>query len=165
MIVILDTQVLYLARLTHVGRSRLMSRGPHRAGIRAILTVEALVSMDVSQGKAVFKNYFQKLYILLSFSEFSQNLFPLLISPLQNSWSLYRRPLDHQISHASRDSLQKCQFCRAPTITYHEHSINDAKTEYHVEVVMKARDSPISWSFEETQKATSAIAVKTAARP
>ena len=59
------------------------------------------------------------------------------------------------------DSLKKCQFHRAPIFTYHEHWINDTKTEYHVEVIVKANDSPTSWFFEGPQMATLVLAVKT----
>ena len=60
------------------------------------------------------------------------------------------------------DSLKKCQFHRAPIFTYHEHWINDTETEYHVEVIVKANDSPTSWFLEGPQMATLVLAVKTA---
>ena len=60
------------------------------------------------------------------------------------------------------DSLKKCQFHRAPIFTYHEHWINDTETEYHVEVIVKANDSPTSWFFEGPQMATLVLAVETA---
>ena len=61
------------------------------------------------------------------------------------------------------DSLKKCQFTRAPTFSYHEHWINSTKKEYHVEVVVRANDSPTSWFFEGPQMATLLLAVETAA--
>ena len=61
------------------------------------------------------------------------------------------------------DSLKKCQFTRAPTFSYHEHLINNTKKEYHVEVVVRANDSPTSWFFEGPQMATLLLTVETAA--
>ena len=60
------------------------------------------------------------------------------------------------------DSLKKCQFHRAPIFTYHEHWINDTEMEYHVEVIVRANDSPTSWFFEGPQMATLVLAVETA---
>ena len=61
------------------------------------------------------------------------------------------------------DSLQECQFHRAPILTYLEHWVSDTEVEYHVEVIVKANDPPTSWFFEGPQMATLPLAVEAAA--
>src|SRR6187399_2371276 len=61
------------------------------------------------------------------------------------------------------DSLQECQFHRAPILTYLEHFVSDTEVEYHVEVIVKANDPPTSWFFEGPQMATLPLAVEAAA--
>ena len=46
------------------------------------------------------------------------------------------------------DSLEKCQYRRPPVFFYHEHWVDAITKEYHVEVFVKANDSPTSWFFE-----------------
>src|SRR6187399_2885630 len=60
------------------------------------------------------------------------------------------------------DSLQECQFHRAPILTYHEHWVSDTEVEYHVEVIVKANAPPTSWFFEGPQMATLLLVVKAA---
>ena len=62
------------------------------------------------------------------------------------------------------DSLEKCQFRQPPVLVYHKHWVNAITKEYHVEVFVKANDSPTSWFFEGPQMETLALAVDTAAR-
>ena len=62
-----------------------------------------------------------------------------------------------------KDSLQECQFHRAPILTYLEHWVSDTEVEYHVEVIVKANDPPTSWFFEGPQMATLPLAVEAAA--
>ena len=62
------------------------------------------------------------------------------------------------------DSLEKCQFHRPHVFLYHDHWVDAVTKEYHVDVVMKANDSPMSWFFEGPQMETLALAVETAAR-
>ncbi|KAE8819471.1 40S ribosomal protein S5-1 [Hordeum vulgare] len=46
------------------------------------------------------------------------------------------------------DRLKKCQVRRTPIFLYHEHWVNADSKEYHVDVIVKANDSPTSWFFE-----------------
>ena len=62
------------------------------------------------------------------------------------------------------DSLEKCQYRRSPIFLYHEHWVDAITKGYHVDVVMKANDSPTSWFFEEPQMQTLAISVEMATR-
>ena len=62
------------------------------------------------------------------------------------------------------DSLEKCQVRRTPVFLYHEHWVNTDTKEYHVDVIVKANDSPTSWFFEGPQMEDLMLAVETAAR-
>ena len=62
------------------------------------------------------------------------------------------------------DSLEKCQVRRTPVFLYHEHWVNADTKEYHVDVIVKANDSPTSWFFEGPQMEDLMLAVETAAR-
>ena len=62
------------------------------------------------------------------------------------------------------DSLEKCQVRRTPIFLYHEHWINANTKEYHVDVIVKANDSPTSWFFEGPQMGELMLAVETTAR-
>jgi hypothetical protein len=42
------------------------------------------------------------------------------------------------------DSLEKCQFRQPPVFLYNEHWVDAVTKEYHVDVVVKANDSPTS---------------------
>ena len=61
------------------------------------------------------------------------------------------------------DSLEKCQYRRSPVLLYHEHWVDAVTKEYHVDVFVKANDSPTSWFFEGPRMETLALAVETAA--
>lgn len=52
------------------------------------------------------------------------------------------------------DSPKKCQVRRLPVFLYNEHWVNATMKEYHVDVVLKANDSPTSWFFEGPQMET-----------
>ncbi|KAE8782249.1 hypothetical protein D1007_44393 [Hordeum vulgare] len=62
------------------------------------------------------------------------------------------------------DSLEKCHIRRTPIFLYHEHWVNADTKEYHVDVIVKANDSPTSWFFEGPQMGELMLAVETAAR-
>ena len=62
------------------------------------------------------------------------------------------------------DSLEKCQVRRTPVFLYHEHWVNAETKEYHVDVIVKANDSPTSWFFEGPQMEDLMLAMETAAR-
>ena len=58
-------------------------------------------------------------------------------------------------------SLEKCQVRRTPIFLYHEHWVNTDTKEYHVDVIVKANDSPTSWLFEGPQMENLMLAVET----
>lgn len=62
------------------------------------------------------------------------------------------------------DSMEKCQICQSPVFRYHELQVIAITKEYHVDVVMKANDSPTSWLFEGPHIDTLILAIETAAR-
>ena len=62
------------------------------------------------------------------------------------------------------DCLEKCHVRRTPIFLYHEHWVNADTKEYHVDVIVKANDSPSSWFFEGPQMGELMLAVETAAR-
>ena len=62
------------------------------------------------------------------------------------------------------DCLEKCHVCRTHIFLYHEHWVNADTKEYHVDVIVKANDSPSSWFFEGPQMGELMLAVETAAR-
>ncbi|KAE8801396.1 40S ribosomal protein S5-1 [Hordeum vulgare] len=59
------------------------------------------------------------------------------------------------------DSLEKCQVRRTPIFLYHEHWVNTDTKEYHVDVIVKANDSPTSSFFEGPQMEDLMLAVET----
>ena len=61
------------------------------------------------------------------------------------------------------DCLEKCHVRRMPIFLYHEHLVNADTKEYHVDVIVKANDSPSSWFFEGPQMEELMLAVETAA--
>ena len=62
------------------------------------------------------------------------------------------------------DCLEKCHVRRTPIFLYHEHWVNADTKENHVDVIVKANDSPSSWFFEGPQMGELMMAVETAAR-
>ncbi|KAE8810780.1 hypothetical protein D1007_12504 [Hordeum vulgare] len=62
------------------------------------------------------------------------------------------------------DSLEKCQVRRMPILLYHEHWVDVDAKEYHVDLIVKANDSPTSWFFEGPQMEDLMLAVETVAR-
>ncbi|KAE8800665.1 hypothetical protein D1007_23664 [Hordeum vulgare] len=62
------------------------------------------------------------------------------------------------------DCLEKCHVRRTPIFLYHEHWVNADTKEYHVDVIVKANDSPSSWFFEGPQMGELMLVVETAAR-
>ena len=62
------------------------------------------------------------------------------------------------------DSLEKFHVRRTPIFLYHEQWVNADTKEYHVDVIVKANDSPSSWFFEGPQMGELMLAVETAQR-
>ena len=62
------------------------------------------------------------------------------------------------------DCLEKCHVRRTPIFLYHEHWVNADTKEHHMDVIVKANDTPTSLIFEGPQMEDLMLAVETAAR-
>ena len=62
------------------------------------------------------------------------------------------------------DNLEKCQVRRTPVFLYYEHWVNANTKEYHVDVIVNAKNSPPSWFFEGPKMETHVLVVETTAR-